>query len=233
MITRQDLKKYTLGCGIEIGAYHNPFPVNPGVEVTYIDKMPYDELIKMRDADPNLPKDIPIARVDCVDDGEFLFTVQDCSQDFVISSHQLEHCYSPLTAISNHLRVLKPGGYVIYAVPDMRFTFDKDRKPTEDEELIRIDYELNKDNREYHQIKKRELYMSYFRDVDKITDPIKLMEKSDEAYRNGSDVHFHCWTYQSLQDMFHLYMLARGKHGIEIPVFENAGHENFVVLQKL
>ena len=43
----------------------------------------------------------------------------------------------------------------------MRFTFDKDRKPTEDEDRIRIDYELNKDNREYDQIKGVTLYVLF------------------------------------------------------------------------
>jgi SAM-dependent methyltransferase len=44
--------------------------------------------------------------------------VASASFDFVHSSHCLEHMRNPEEALTNWLRVLKPGGYLIVTVPD-------------------------------------------------------------------------------------------------------------------
>jgi SAM-dependent methyltransferase len=51
-------------------------------------------------------------------DGQFLATVPDSSVDFIHSSHSLEHMVSVAEALANWLRVLKPGGHLVIAVPD-------------------------------------------------------------------------------------------------------------------
>ena len=51
-------------------------------------------------------------------DAQFLHGVGDESFDFVYSSHCLEHMENPMLAISNWLRVLKLGGFLIISVPD-------------------------------------------------------------------------------------------------------------------
>lgn len=51
-------------------------------------------------------------------DGAVLEGVADASLDFVVSAHCLEHVTSPLDALANWLRVLKPGGHLIVIVPD-------------------------------------------------------------------------------------------------------------------
>lgn len=51
-------------------------------------------------------------------DAQQLASVPDAHYDFVHSSHCLEHIVDPLEGISNWLRVLKPGGYLIITVPD-------------------------------------------------------------------------------------------------------------------
>jgi len=49
---------------------------------------------------------------------QFLDNVADGSFDFVFSSHCLEHMRDPAEALSNWIRVVKPGGHLVIAVPD-------------------------------------------------------------------------------------------------------------------
>ena len=71
-------------------------------------------------------------------DGQLLHGVPDNAYDFVHSSHCLEHLNDPVEGLKNWLRVVKPGGHVIFIVPDEdlyeqgRFpsTFNPDHKWT-------------------------------------------------------------------------------------------------------
>jgi SAM-dependent methyltransferase len=56
--------------------------------------------------------------------------------DFVLSSHTLEHCANPLKALSEQLRVLKPGGLLVLVLPHMEATFDHRRPLTPLKHLI-------------------------------------------------------------------------------------------------
>lgn len=51
-------------------------------------------------------------------DAQFLAGIQDASFDTVYSSHCLEHMRDVAEAARNWMRVLKPGGHAIIAVPD-------------------------------------------------------------------------------------------------------------------
>lgn len=51
-------------------------------------------------------------------DAMLMLGVEDNSLDFAHSSHCLEHLHNPATAIGNWLRIVKPGGYVVFTVPD-------------------------------------------------------------------------------------------------------------------
>jgi len=51
-------------------------------------------------------------------DGMLLEGIEDESVDFVHSSHCLEHLGDPMEALVNWIRVLKPGGHIIFTVPD-------------------------------------------------------------------------------------------------------------------
>lgn len=50
--------------------------------------------------------------------GQFLVGLDDESFDVVFSSHFVEHLADPLEGILNQWRVLRPGGYLIFLVPD-------------------------------------------------------------------------------------------------------------------
>lgn len=228
MINRNMLAIYCAGQGIEIGAYHFPFPIcKPIAQVTYVDKWPTEKMNQMRDNDPNL-RGKEIVNVDIVDDGEWLRKIPDNSQSFVISSHQLEHCISPLTAIKNHMRVLKPKGVIVYAIPDKRFTFDKDRQLTSYVLLKELYYDLQAGV----SIKRQDLefmYDDYYEHVDKINDVFERKKRIEQAIADNADVHFHVWNADTLLDML---LCFKKEVPYEIELFSRAGHENFVVLRK-
>lgn len=51
-------------------------------------------------------------------DAQYLDGIEDNTFDFAVSSHSLEHMVDVNTALRNWIRVVKPGGYIIIAVPD-------------------------------------------------------------------------------------------------------------------
>lgn len=218
--------QYIRGKGIEIGAWHNPFPLNPQMQVTYVDRYPYEELIKMRDNDPAI-QGKAISRVDVVDDGMWLKKFENESQDFVLSSHQLEHCWSPIAAIRSHFRVLKPGGLIFYAIPDKRFTFDRTRETSEISDLVD-----DTDEETYLKVDLAERYVDYLVGVDKKSydDASAIADTLDLEALKKLDIHWFCWTALSLAEMFSTILHVED---FDIELFSRAGHENFVVLRKL
>jgi predicted SAM-dependent methyltransferase len=99
--------------------------------VTYADFEPADKL------QTSFPDIANIKRPDLVSDLESMNGVETASQDFVIANHVLEHVEDPLRALRSVARVLRPSGVAYLALPDKRFTFDKDRVITSLDHLIR------------------------------------------------------------------------------------------------
>jgi SAM-dependent methyltransferase len=174
------------GTGIEIGALHNPFPVPAAARVSYVDRLGTSEL---RDEYPELA-DHPLVKVDVVDDGETLRKVEDASLDFVIASHFLEHCEDPIRALKAHLRVLRPGGVLLLALPDRRRGVDRAREPTSLEHLL-ADHQLQP-------LRSRsEHYRDWVRQVDLPLGKVEagqVEEHAAELERRRYRIHFHCWT---------------------------------------
>lgn len=134
MPARAELASWFLsGTGLEIGGLNWPLEVPPGVTVRQLDRMTTDEL---RREYPEM-REIDLAEVDVVDDGETLSTIAEESQDFIVANHFLEHCADPIGTIQTHLGKLKPGGILFYGVPDKRYTFDFRRPPTSLEHMVR------------------------------------------------------------------------------------------------
>jgi SAM-dependent methyltransferase len=50
-------------------------------------------------------------------DANLMANIEDDTFDFVYSSHCLEHMVDPELALKNWIRICKPGGYVVVAVP--------------------------------------------------------------------------------------------------------------------
>src|SRR5262245_59573174 len=83
---------YLSGDGLEIGALNAPLVVPPGARVTYVDRMPIEELRRQY---PELI-DQELTPVDVVDDGERLLQFAPGSQNFIIANHFLEHTQDPI-----------------------------------------------------------------------------------------------------------------------------------------
>lgn len=232
MIDRQFIShRYIRGQGIEIGAFHNPFPVNPQMKVTYVDRYPYEHLANWRDRDESI-RGKEITRVDVIDDGMFLNAFANESQDFVLSSHHLEHCWNPIVTIFNHLRVLKKDGVIFYAVPDKRFTFDK-KRPLSKLSDVQTIFQTSSESDVARQI-----LINQWEEYLHLVDGLSLEEARKKARYESDpkslDIHWFCWDAIKLVGLISLANdLINIAIDIDIELFARAGHENFVVLRKL
>lgn len=111
------ISRYFVGDGVDIGGKPDPLSL-------------YQELFcQMRSI-----------RIWDLEDGDaqFMKSVADNTFDFVHSSHCLEHLHDPFEGLANWLRVTKPGGHVVFTIPDEDLyeqgvfpsTFNRDHKFT-------------------------------------------------------------------------------------------------------
>ena len=118
------------GRGIEIGASaHNPFNIDGCIFVDYCADT--DTIFKREEVE--LCGEAQ--QVDVVSNGDVLPFRDECL-DYVLSSHVIEHIFDPIKALTEWLRVLKPGGIVFCIAPHKWRTFDKRRRRTKLRELI-------------------------------------------------------------------------------------------------
>lgn len=115
--------------GLEIGgSAHNAFGLDTrNVDFTQDLTTPF-KLEEIRMCGEAMPVDIAAP-------GDAL-PVPDASEDFVISSHVLEHFPDPIKALKEWYRVVRKGGYIFMIVPHKERTFDRDRPRTTLAELI-------------------------------------------------------------------------------------------------
>ncbi len=115
--------------GIEIGgSAHNPF----GLNTLNIDYTPSTETV-YKQAELEICGES--LRVDIAAQGDEL-PLFDESQDFVVSSHVLEHFPDPIRALREWHRVTRKGGYIFMIIPHRDRTPDRDRPRTTLAELI-------------------------------------------------------------------------------------------------
>jgi len=132
--------KYCIGKGLEIGgSAHNPFGLDT-LNVDITDSM--DTVFKKEEI--NLCG--KALKVDIVASGDDI-SLLDESQDFIISSHVLEHFPNPIKALIEWDRLIKTGGIIFMIVPHKERTFDKCKNRTPLQHLIE-DY--NHDNATPH-----------------------------------------------------------------------------------
>ena len=215
--------EFLRGRGVEIGALHQPLPVPEGVGVTYVDRMTVEEL---RVHYPELAE-LPLTWVDVVDDGERLERFDDESIDFLVANHFLEHCQDPIGTIETHLRKLRPGGILFYAVPDKRYTFDFRRPRTTLAHVI-VDHENGPAG------SRRDHYLEWSRMVyepgtSPPSDEVAVSE-ADRLEREGYSIHFHVWTEV---DLLELLLHCQQQFGsFEIEAFARRSIEDIAVLRK-
>lgn len=192
--------KYLQGDGIEIGALHNPMLIDlKKSRVRYVDEKGVEELRKIY---PEI-KNYKIVEPDIIGTAENLSTIPDETQDFLIANHLLEHVENPIGALKEWYRVLKHGGLLFMAVPDMRKTFDKDRPVTTLQHIIG-DYEKG------GEYSRREHLVEWCKCILGLSDPatinIKCQELEKEAYR----IHYHVWTVNEVKELINYITYKMG-----------------------
>jgi SAM-dependent methyltransferase len=210
-------RRHLSGDGLELGALHSPFRVPPGARVTYVDRLPVAEL---RHHYPELAA-LELVPVGVVDDAETLATVPSSSQDFVIASHLLEHCEDPVGAVGHWLRVVRPGGVVLLAVPDRRHTFDRARPLTSLTHVVR-------DHDEGPAISRASHYREWASLVEKVPEE-RVAGRADELAASGYRIHFHVWDLDTLAELLEHCVRRSGAARVEKLVRNR--HENLAVLR--
>ena len=117
--------------GLEIGPSHHPcVPKRMGYHVETVDYLDREGLIA-KYAGAGVPTD-GIEPVDYVWDGRpySQLTGKQDAYDYIVASHVVEHVTDLLGFLLDCQTMLKPGGLLILAVPDKRYTFDRCRMVT-------------------------------------------------------------------------------------------------------
>ena len=208
---------YLKGNGIEIGALHNPLKVPPRAKVRYVDRMTVADL---RLQYPELKKK-KLVPVDFVADGELLESVDDASQDFVIANHFLEHCQNPLLALENMFRVLRAEGILYLALPDKRFTFDRERPLTSLEHLLR-------DYREGPEWSRPGHFLEWTCLVNGVTDPEAAQQHAEELMAMDYSIHYHVWSQFEMLEMLHV---LRQRQPMDIEVMHRRKDEVIFIIR--
>lgn len=116
--------------GLEIGALCNPVVPPECAGISYVDHVDREGLRRKYPNDPEVDPEriVPVRYV--WTGGPLVDVVGEKRFDYAVASHVVEHVPDPIGWLSSLAQVLHPAGVLSLAVPDMRFTFDCQRKPT-------------------------------------------------------------------------------------------------------
>ena len=217
---RRIAARYLAGSGIEIGALDSPTPLPAGSRIRYVD---FRTVAELHQQYPTMDASTFVT-VDLVDDGERLDTIGDASQGFLVANHMLEHCENPLGTLRNHLRKIAPGGWLFYAMPDMRCCFDSVRPLTTFDHLVADDADSGRGSREGH-------FIEWAKLINGIDDPAAALENARLNIESGFSIHYHVWDGNTWLDF-----LCRARDylqgAFEIRHYELCGPEMISVLRR-
>jgi SAM-dependent methyltransferase len=168
--------------------------------------------------------DATLVGVDVVDDGEKLAAFEDASVDFLVANHMLEHCANPIGTLRSHLRKVRSGGWLFYAIPEMRCSFDNRRPLTTFEHLVADDADGGAGSRRAH-------LLEWVTLVANVEGSVAIEDRLQDIERRGVAIHYHVWDSNSWLD--HLCRARRHlPESFEIRHFELAGPEIVTVLRR-
>jgi SAM-dependent methyltransferase len=212
-------RRHLRGDGLEVGALHAPLRLPRGAAVRYVDHMSVPDL---RRHYPELA-DKDLVEVDVVDNGETLASQPDTSADFIVANHFIEHTEDPLGTLTNHLRVLRPGGILDLAGPDRRRTFDARREPTGLEHLI-------EDHRSGPAGSRRRHLEEWAQLVEGVPDD-QVSTRAQRLDEIGYSIHYHVWTPAEFRSMLDYACEQERMPFAIVEVKENA-HEFIAILRR-
>lgn len=213
--------KYLQKNGIEIGPAEHPLATPHWANVTYVDEISTEDLVKLY---PYLEKH-DLVHIDVVDDGQVLSKFKDNSQHFVIANHFLEHVIDPIRTLRNFYRVLKPGGIIYMAVPDKRFTFDKLRPITPLSRLIAF-----QDDPKKAEAGKWPMFVESAKWIEGKTGK-DIQKRAQELYDQKFSVHLNVWAQHDLLELI-LYIIRTYKLDLDFEAIVKNEHEVIFILQK-
>jgi predicted SAM-dependent methyltransferase len=192
--------------GAEIGALNRPIVKKSDGCIFYIDHVDSEKLRGKYSSDPAVDVS-DIVEVDAVW-GEN--TIQEAlgvnrKVDYVIASHVVEHVPDLVSWLGELSSVLKPGGTIRLAVPDMRFCFDYLRKETRLTDVIAA---------YFHRARRPEIreiidWAVHFKTVDTVEawsgraemNILRSRDAVDSAFglarraQEGEYIDVHCWAF--------------------------------------
>lgn len=219
-LNREQLAQiYVRGTGLELGALNNPLPVSSQAKVRYVDFATADDVAEQFPG-------VAVKTPDIVDDAVTLNTIEDCTQDFVIACHILEHLEDPIGAVKTWFRVLKLGGVLFMSIPDRRFTFDFYREVTPLAHLLADHEQSPAWSRDAHL---KELEQEYRRTYN--VDDEEILRQLIEWHREGrGHTHFHVWTQLEMLEL--ILALRRSGISFDVECFCAYGNEGTFILRK-
>lgn len=224
--------RHLRGDGIEIGAMHFPSPAHRGMRVKYVDNTSLEDSVAKF---PEL-RGQKIVRPDYIEDGFELASFSPASQDFVIANHVLEHAPNPLRALSNWVRVLRPGGALLVSVPLAAACFDRGRTETTLEHLVQ-DFQTDA-----QQLAARNLehYVEWLSVSEPAIlsvgnanylkgSPAEIQTRAEELCRVQAEIHFHTFSTSSFKNILD-YFSTHAPVGLRLAQVLETGGEVAAVL---
>jgi GT2 family glycosyltransferase/glycosyltransferase involved in cell wall biosynthesis/SAM-dependent methyltransferase len=213
-------ERYLQGDGLEVGALQNPMPMPAAARVKYVDRLSLQEL---RAHYPELDGQ-PLVNPSVLAEADTLEPVETGSQDFVVTNHVLEHLRDPLGGMRAWLRVLKPGGYLLCAVPDQKNPYDARRAVTQFDHLM-----ADRDRRELREAADQEHYVDWTRSAHPTMTPAEQAAFTEKISRERYDIHFHVFDSPLFQQVVRF---ACQENQAELVEFLTLNDEHFAVLKK-
>lgn len=134
--------------GLEIGPLDRPLinkARNDTNNIFYLDYMSTEDL-RIKYASDCSVNTKEIVNIDFVcANGELVDSVNGEVFDYIIASHVIEHVPNLLKWLNDIEKILKPGGFAIFVIPDKRFSFDIQRPITTFGQVLE-DYFLKSSN---------------------------------------------------------------------------------------
>jgi SAM-dependent methyltransferase len=117
--------------GIEIAPWFAPLtPKRDGFNCATLDVFDKPALLRKAEIDPNIPRE----GIALIEDVDFVGSATEIAEivpiemhgtfDYIVSSHNFEHLPNPIAFLQGCQKILKEGGILSMAVPNMRACFD-------------------------------------------------------------------------------------------------------------